>query len=440
MVASFDEAKLNVFFAPFLEREIEKDTKRLAELVWNLSHRNISEFLQGVPEDRKHIVRFEQLVRSPRRTMEAVADFLRLPFHPNMIKPYENEHGDRMTDPIHPQARMLGDVKFIGHGKIRANAASRQRGRACEYSLSEVTRSMARHLGYRVGARRDAILVAIQPCGERIPFFCVHPAGGSVSCYRGLARHLGADQPFYAFQVGADAGRSRRTLQQLAAVYIKELRRVQTRGPYQLGGWSFGGIVAYEMSLQLEEEGEEVAALCLFSAYLPSSRLSRKPIRSDQFIKRVVENYGLSNAADIQDNVLSTERLDIILDTAKRAGVVMPDMQSRDFHDLILRGAETFRAHVRMVRRYCPARKARRLKLFEAEDRRADGDGPFLDWSSGAYHVYREEIPGDHFTMLREPNVAVLAARLRAVLEPVRMEPIESGNEYCRILAGSVRS
>jgi phthiocerol/phenolphthiocerol synthesis type-I polyketide synthase E len=109
-------------------------------------------------------------------------------------------------------------------------------------------------------------LVAIQPLGSRPPFFCFHGAGGNVLTYRDLSRHLGSDQPFYGLQSqGLDGSRPPLTkIEDMAALYLKEIRRVQPYGPYFLGGYCGGGTIAFEVAQQLRADGEPVALLALF--------------------------------------------------------------------------------------------------------------------------------------------------------------------------------
>jgi thioesterase domain-containing protein/acyl carrier protein len=109
-------------------------------------------------------------------------------------------------------------------------------------------------------------LVAIQPLGTRPAFFCVHGAGGNVLIYQKLAQYLGKDQPFYGFQSqGLDGSCDPLTrVEDMASLYVQNLRAVQPRGPYFLGGYCLGGTIAYEMARQLSAAGEEVALLALF--------------------------------------------------------------------------------------------------------------------------------------------------------------------------------
>ncbi|HEY9874808.1 MAG TPA: amino acid adenylation domain-containing protein, partial [Candidatus Obscuribacterales bacterium] len=96
-------------------------------------------------------------------------------------------------------------------------------------------------------------LVPIQPNGSNPPFFCVHPIFGVVLPYYELGHHLGKDQPFYGLQpLGIDGKKPPLTrIEDMASYYIEALQVVQPRGPYFLGGWSFGGLVAFEMAQQL---------------------------------------------------------------------------------------------------------------------------------------------------------------------------------------------
>ncbi len=114
-------------------------------------------------------------------------------------------------------------------------------------------------------------LVAIKPRGKNPPFFCVHPIFGVVFPYVELAFQLGENQPFYGLQPkGIDGESSPLTsIEDMAADYIAALRTVQPKGPYFLGGWSFGGLVAFEMAQQLLAAGDEVALLAVLDTLAP---------------------------------------------------------------------------------------------------------------------------------------------------------------------------
>jgi phthiocerol/phenolphthiocerol synthesis type-I polyketide synthase E len=108
-------------------------------------------------------------------------------------------------------------------------------------------------------------LVEIQTSGSRTPFFCFHGAGGNVLSYRKLSHCLGDGQPFYGLQSqGLDGNAPLLTsIEEMAALYVREIRKVQPHGPYLLGGYCMGGTIAYEAAHQLHAAGEGVAMLAL---------------------------------------------------------------------------------------------------------------------------------------------------------------------------------
>jgi phthiocerol/phenolphthiocerol synthesis type-I polyketide synthase E len=125
--------------------------------------------------------------------------------------------------------------------------------------LAPVVRGETKSLGW-------SPLVPVQPNGLRPPLFCFHGAGGNVLIYRDLSRHLGSDQPVYGLQAqGLDGSLPPlTTVEEMAALYVKEIRRTQPHGPYFLSGYCGGGTIAYEAAQQLHADGERVALLALF--------------------------------------------------------------------------------------------------------------------------------------------------------------------------------
>ncbi len=113
-----------------------------------------------------------------------------------------------------------------------------------------------------------SLLVAIQENGSRPPLFLVHGAGGGMLWgYTNLAVHLGPDQPVYGIESRAmQGGEEFGCLEEMARQYVDELRSLQPEGPYHLGGYCFGGNIAWEMARQLWEQHQPVAFLALFEA------------------------------------------------------------------------------------------------------------------------------------------------------------------------------
>jgi acyl transferase domain-containing protein len=108
-------------------------------------------------------------------------------------------------------------------------------------------------------------LVQLREGGTAPPLFLIHAEGGNVLGYRNIVKHLPNEQPLFALQAQGltDGLEPRSTVEELATAYLREIRSVQPEGPYYLGGWCLGGMVAYEMAQQLSEAGEEPALLVM---------------------------------------------------------------------------------------------------------------------------------------------------------------------------------
>ena len=108
---------------------------------------------------------------------------------------------------------------------------------------------------------REAVphgIVSLRSGGNGSPLFCVHPTGGDITCYRDLSRYLEAHGSVYGIQDIYSSHDAERSIEELAELYTELVRTLQARGPYQLCGWSMGGLLALEMASQLERQGEEV--------------------------------------------------------------------------------------------------------------------------------------------------------------------------------------
>jgi amino acid adenylation domain-containing protein len=118
-------------------------------------------------------------------------------------------------------------------------------------------------------SERWTSLVPIQPKGSKPPLFLIHGAGGNVLLYRWLAEHLAPDYPVYGLQSRGLDGKSEplHTIEEMAVEYLREMRVVQPKGPYHIGGYCLGGTVAYEIAQILHREGETVPLIAMLDTY-----------------------------------------------------------------------------------------------------------------------------------------------------------------------------
>jgi thioesterase domain-containing protein len=278
-------------------------------------------------------------------------------------------------------------------------------------------------------------ITAATVSGGRPPFFCVHPAGGDVLCFFPLARCLGPDQPFYGLQArGLEDGRDPiRSIEEMAAEYISEMRRVQPAGPYRLGGWSFGGLAAFEIAQQLRAAGEEVALLAVIDTgpglpeWMPmETTLVDEADPSHQLL--VVAEYlkglrGVDLGLSLTDLAgrAADEQIRLFVERIQSAGV----MHSEDSFGQIRRLLRVYRTNVKAYREYRPRPYPGRITVLRAVDEPSEIPGVSevpadLGWSAFTpLPVDPRAVPGDHVTILAEPNVRVLAETLRNCLQEI---------------------
>jgi amino acid adenylation domain-containing protein len=267
-----------------------------------------------------------------------------------------------------------------------------------------------------------ACLVPIQPNGKRSPLFLIHPAGGHVFPYVHLANSLGPDQPCYGLQAkGLEEGQEPQTrIEEMAAFYIDAMRSVQAEGPYFLGGWSMGGVVAFEMAQQLRAQGQRTALLALLDTRIPDADEEFADAEFEvTLLVDFVRYFGLSlDPRDALARLPKNELLERVLEYAKRAGLMPSDVevsQAQPFIDLC---KADFRATQKYVLRPYPGR----ITLFKAGQELAgtssDPTFGWSEWAGGGVDIH--VVPGNHATMVYKPYVAVLAEQLRACLDQVR--------------------
>jgi thioesterase domain-containing protein len=148
-----------------------------------------------------------------------------------------------------------------------------------ELPLSTLFRSptveqLANELRPSTGEAQYRTVVPIQEGGPFPAFFCVHGGAGSTLFLRQLANQLGPSRPFYGIEPDGLDGKPFRhkTVEEMAQYYLSEIRKVQPTGPYYLGGYCFGGLVAFEMARILQHQGEKPALVAMFSAALRFNR------------------------------------------------------------------------------------------------------------------------------------------------------------------------
>jgi|GEM_PF-6793823 len=257
---------------------------------------------------------------------------------------------------------------------------------------------------------RPRLLIPLQEgAPEKAPLFLVQPIGGTVFTYMALARALGADQPVYGLRAsGMEPGEPVYSdVPTIAARYVEELRSLQPKGPYVLGGHSSGGVIAYEMALQLLEQGEDVPMIVMIDT-VSVEQSRRLGITRPEDVLRLVEGFKTSAPQTYQMFVTALA-------------------ENSTFREIVL---QTNRALASYEPRAC------RTQILYVRARERDTvldahpETSWLELSEGLFTAHNA--PGNHFTVMETPHVAAVARIVRQVLDalPVpeqRVAPLGSG-------------
>jgi amino acid adenylation domain-containing protein len=273
-------------------------------------------------------------------------------------------------------------------------------------------------------------LVPIQPAGTEPPLYCVHPVGGTVLCYRALAQRLGPAQPFFGVEAAGVEGERPPigTVEEMADLYMDSVRAHRPRGPYRLAGWSFGGLVAFEMARRLREAGE-AASLALVDTWPPGSLgMLEEEEDGDAAILRLMARA----LGDLSGTTFEVEgerlralgdreaQLAFVVAEAHRAGALPPDVGVPRLRPLFA----VVSANVEARRRYSPRPLPGSMLLIRPREHvLPPPEDPTLGWSRLVEEaVDVRNVPGDHYTMMAEPNVREVAEYLPLSFETAQAE------------------
>jgi thioesterase domain-containing protein/acyl carrier protein len=259
-------------------------------------------------------------------------------------------------------------------------------------------------------------VVPIREEGTRPALFIVHGAYGNVLNFRLLPQHL--PHAIYGIQSKVAAGdlEPHPSVEAMAADYLAEVRRVQPSGPYVLGGFSGGGVVAYEMGRVLQARGEAVTAILLLDTYppVPNAAFAQAPERVQKHLD------------GLRDGGLRYLR-ERAVDRAQRSWTRWStDLHLRFRGDLPLDLRQEYAFRTFMEASYDPQPSEVPCVLFRARGEVASSGitNPTRGWEALARGTLQvRDIDGDHHSMFVEPNVADLCREIARALAELEQAP-----------------
>jgi len=270
-------------------------------------------------------------------------------------------------------------------------------------------------------------LVPIQENGSRKPLFMAHPAGGNVLCYQALATELGTDQPLYGLEEAGEGSEEDlpQSLEEMATRYCHAIRDVQPVGPYLLGGYSMGGVTAFEMARQLREQGEDVLLLAILDveAPEPGHRVApRKDSEALMALCKMLEIYTGQTVPVSEEDLegrSAEEQVEYVFYQMQR-GNLLPAVVDLVYFQRYVR---IHRSNLDAMARYTPRQYDGRIDLFRSTETLPGigmdyprTDDPTMGWQKySVTPVAIHDLPGNHITMMTSPRVGVLADLLQSL-------------------------
>ena len=247
--------------------------------------------------------------------------------------------------------------------------------------------------------------------GQKPAIFLAHGIGGNASDFSELARHLRLAHPIYAMQAqenGASIGKPRRSIEEMASVYLHAIKRLQPEGPYLLVGYSLGGLVSLEVAQRLRRAGDRVPLLTLVDSYPHPSRLStRQRIR---LFRRLIKR-----------RVSSVMRV-VTNDRRNHCTPRLPRPASMNSESSRTKSGSQKEFYV-ALRKYRPRFYEGSVHFIKAEVPTKFPDNPTAIWAHLAAEFESETMPGDHVTMLSTHSDMLASLLTRHITNALSGDP-----------------
>lgn len=275
---------------------------------------------------------------------------------------------------------------------------------------ARTVRQLAARIGTDESPQLRGHLSEVRSGGSKPALCAIHGGDGGILFYRALAERLPDDRPFLAIEspdLGSDEQIEIGCIEETAASYIETLRERQPEGPYLLAGYSYGGVVAYEMARQLAEAGHEVPFVALFDTVNPAAE-----IRPYALSERVSVYWNSQSEAPLGERILRlAARFKDGVETHLRVKAESADARGEAAAAHTERRAVQLReAHEAAMDAYVPGPFPGRLHLFRASAVNDKFEIPDdYGWSKLVEELEIVEVPGKHLTLFEDGNVGPLA-------------------------------
>lgn len=278
-------------------------------------------------------------------------------------------------------------------------------------------KSLASFIKKPIKKHNKSAAVLMKGQGNKAPFFCVHPVGGSILCYNNLARHWASEHPLYALQAKGFEGKERplKSIKSMACEYIKAIKKIQKEGPYFVGGWSFGGLVASEITRQLLEKGDEVRALVIIDTSVKIDKFRKIDVSSEYSLySELLDYYNIDPNKDYKA-LSPKEKLFQLLEWGGQKACSIEKIR-------IKRTLSVAKANYRALQKYfvSPLSKVP-IFVLKAENS-LEGVSDDLGWGNYTETTHVYNMPGNHWGIVDDDLSKIYALVIEESINMVSSE------------------
>ncbi|WP_257165209.1 non-ribosomal peptide synthetase, partial [Bradyrhizobium sp. SRS-191] len=279
------------------------------------------------------------------------------------------------------------------------------------------------------GRRDYSCIIPIHLSEQGTPVICVHPIGGGILCYRDLAKSLGPGYSVYGIKALGLHGEQDPlvSIDQMADHHVARMLEIQQTGPFNLVGWSAGGLIAFAIANKLNELGHQVGVLALIDTVPPSStgewRHNRRQVERTEWLTfmgvlDIPPQRGLTSRWHSFWRLSDAAKADHVLRLAKRHKSLSSGMTDAEFAHVV----SVFQANLHALQQHVVSPYAGKLLLFQPDGDPVRAPDHFVRaatfWQSKSLNGFDVHyVPGNHGSMIQHPASDHIAARLRAELE-----------------------
>lgn len=251
-----------------------------------------------------------------------------------------------------------------------------------------------------------------------LPLFLIHPVGGNIFCYKSLIESLGDNFTIYGIQSPSISGglNNLNTLDKITDFYIKEIKKVQQQGPYCIVGWSFGGVVGFEIARKLKSNGDKIKTLTLLDSYLlkiPKEQFEDEKFYLLSFLDDLLNSLGDVESKEIEEQIkqfiIREDYLEHLFIKLEEKGF----LQGLEFSQFVTY-FNAYKINLQALSSYQPKVYDGNIMYFRAEDSKSDTRLNINEWKrlvNGNFEI--QDIRSNHYQLLHSPHSEVIAQTIK---------------------------